>query len=139
MINEERVKELYHIAQFDAAEQKECQMAVQYFQGDYIAKELIKSFFTGTIAFALCVVMYILYDVGVILSLINFADYVTFGISLLWKYALFLAAYLMITYVVYAIRYQNGYNKLKEHYRHIRKVNKMYDREEKQNGGSAAE
>ncbi len=137
MINEERVKELYHIARFDAAEGKESRKTGQYYRSDYIAKELIKSFFEGTFAFALCVLMYILYDTEVIFSLINFADYVAFGISLLWKYALFLAVYLMITYVVYAIRYQNGCRKLKKYYGHLKKVNKMYGREDKLSSSSS--
>ena len=52
MISEERVKELYHLAAFDEYENKKYHQAGEYTMWDYVGKEIVKSFFSGTIAFA---------------------------------------------------------------------------------------
>lgn len=44
MINEERVKELYHVALYDSKERKMHQQVSQYFKRDYVGKEILKSF-----------------------------------------------------------------------------------------------
>ena len=53
MISEERVKELYHLAAFDEYENKKYHQAGEYTMWDYVGKEIVKSFFSGTIAFIL--------------------------------------------------------------------------------------
>ena len=52
MISEERVKELYHLAAFDEYENKKYYQAGEYTMWDYVGKEIVKSFFSGTIASA---------------------------------------------------------------------------------------
>ena len=47
MINEERVKELYHMAVYDDHKSKaDCQMG-QYYMWDYVSKELVRAFLPG--------------------------------------------------------------------------------------------
>ena len=46
MINEDRVKELYRMAVYDAYEDEKCQQTGKYYISDYVGKEMIKSFFT---------------------------------------------------------------------------------------------
>ena len=51
MLNQERVCEMTKLAIFDGKEGRECKPMIQYFRKDYIGKELLKSFITGTIVF----------------------------------------------------------------------------------------
>lgn len=44
MINEDRVKELYRMAVYDAYEDEKCQQTGKYYISDYVGKEMIKSF-----------------------------------------------------------------------------------------------
>lgn len=53
MISKERVRHMTKLSEFENEESKACQKATQYFRRDYVAMELIKSFFAGTIAFGL--------------------------------------------------------------------------------------
>lgn len=53
MLNQERICEMTRLAIFDKTDGEECRPMIQYFRNDYIAKELLKSFITGTIAFLL--------------------------------------------------------------------------------------
>ena len=62
MISEERVKELYHLAAFDEYENKKYYQAGEYTMWDYVGKEIVKSFFSGTIAFILLIVFWGLGD-----------------------------------------------------------------------------
>lgn len=131
MINEERVKELYHMAVYDDHKSKaDCQMG-QYYMWDYVCKELVKSFFTGSIAFVLLVVLWGMSDVETITAVINSLEIVDLAIRIGVLYIGFLAIYLFITLLVYCFRYVYGRKKLRQYAGHLKKVQKMYQREEK--------
>ena len=51
MVNEERVKQLYKIAIYEQTEEKHSRQTGLYYRSDYIGKEIVKSFFTGSIAY----------------------------------------------------------------------------------------
>ena len=51
MLNQERVCEMTRLAIFDQKEGRGCRPMIQYFRKDYIAKELLKSFISGTAAY----------------------------------------------------------------------------------------
>ena len=78
MISEERVKELYHLAAFDEYENKKYHQAGEYTMWDYVGKEIVKSFFSGTIAFILLIVFWGLGDIDTITKWINRVDLTTF-------------------------------------------------------------
>lgn len=71
MINEERVKELYHMAAYDGHKDKTDQQMGQYYLWDYVSKELVKSFFTGSIAFVLLTVLWGMSDLDGFITMIN--------------------------------------------------------------------
>ena len=56
MINEEKVRELFNIALCDSKsdDSRVQKQSASYYGWDYIWKEGLKSFFTGTFAFACC-------------------------------------------------------------------------------------
>ena len=62
MINEEKVRELFNIALCDSKsdDSRVQKQSASYYGWDYIWKEGLKSFFTGTFAFAGLVVMWLL-------------------------------------------------------------------------------
>lgn len=131
MINEERVKELYQIAKYDAFEEKENRQMGQYYRNDYISKELLKSFFSGTIGYILLVALWFMNSMEHIMNEMSTPDLIATGTTVVLVYVAFMAVYLLITWFVYERRYTKGRKALKEYYDHVRKINKMYDREEK--------
>ena len=52
MINEDKVRELFHVALYDSKDDEVQKQAASYYGWDYIWKEGLKSFFAGTFAFA---------------------------------------------------------------------------------------
>ena len=131
MINEERVKELYEISVYDSTKAKKYNATGKYYRSDYIGKEMIKSIFSGTAAYILCVLLWIFYDLTNILESINSLDVIAIAVDFTVGYVIFLVIYELITYTVYAFRYRKGRKELKSYCGHLKKLNKLYDREEK--------
>ncbi len=131
MINEERVKELYQVALYDQNEEQRYRQVAEYYRNDYISKEIIKSFFSGTIAFVLIVALWVLRDIEGVLDGMGSANYKGIAVLLILLYVVFMAVYLLCTRIVYSMRYKHGREKLKKYYNHLKKIDKMYEREEK--------
>jgi uncharacterized membrane protein YdbT with pleckstrin-like domain len=131
MINEERVTEMYHMAVYDQKENRQARQMNSFFRRDYIGKELIKSIFSGSIAFVLIVVFLLLGTAEDVIDNLSSMDLVSTGTVLVILYLLFEFLYLLITMWVYRRRYREGRVQLKKYYKHLKSVNRMYTREEK--------
>lgn len=134
MINEERVKELYHMAVYDGHKDKADSQMGQYYVWDYISKELVKSFFTGSIAFCLLAVLWGMNDLDGLIVMVNNLEIVDLAFRIVVLYIGFLACYLFATAIVYCLRYIQGRKKLRRYAMHLKKVRKMYRREDKLKG-----
>lgn len=134
MINEDRVKELYRVALYDSKRGRQTAQYERYYRRDYIRKELIKSVFCGTIVFALIVALWVMNQANSLLDKLNSMDFVEIGVVFGLVYVAFLAIYLLITYLVFQIRFRNGRKELKKYYIHLKNLKKMYQREEKLKG-----
>ena len=131
MVNEERLRPMVKMAMFDKNEGKRCKPMIEYAREDYVAKELMKSFVSGTIAFMLCIGVWVIQDVERALGMLNVSKLRGFVMSVAFRYLIFMLVYLIITYIVYQIRYTQGRKKVKKYYSNLKSVNKMYEREEK--------
>ena len=116
MIDEERVKQMTKMAIYEEGEGKQYVPMTQYFR---------------TFAFALFVVIYLSCEMENLMENINSIDLVGFVTGILVKYGIFMAAYLLVTYVVYNVRYSVGRKHVKQFYTYVKKVNKIYEQEEK--------
>lgn len=131
MVNEERLRYMIKMAEFDTNDGKECKPMIQYARKDYVTLQLLLSFVTGSIAFILIAVMWVLYSMDELMQNINQMDIPAFITSVLIKYVIFILIYLVITYVVYNVKYTTGRKKVKKFYNNVKKVNKIYERDEK--------
>lgn len=118
------------MASFEANEGKRSVSIGTYFRGDYIGKEVIKSVIYGTIAYVIVFALYVAYDFEFFLQDIYKMDLLGFGKEVLFNYLKLIVAYSMITYVVYALRYQKARRNLRCYYNNLRRLNSMYRKEE---------
>lgn len=130
MLNQERVCEMTKLAIFDGKEGRECKPMIQYFRKDYIGKELLKSFITGTIAFMLIAGIVGLSFMEDLLDQINTIDIPQMAVRIGVCYGVCMAVYFAVTYIIYHIRYTRGRQEVKKYYLHLKKVNKIYHEEE---------
>lgn len=131
MISKERVIELTHMAVYEQHEDKPAHQSGEYYDRDYVGKEILKSIFSGTLAFAVVLGLILLCGIDTFLNRLASDDIVTLIIEVGLVYVLFMVLYLAITAIIFSCRFKRGRNQLREYYKRLKKVNKMYDRDEK--------
>lgn len=135
MLNEERIKLMTKMACYEENEGKKNVAIGNYFRGDYIALQVIKSIVSATVAFVIIFAMFIFYDFEVFMADIYKMDLLQFGKTVIIAYLIFTAAYAFISYGVYTYRYTKARRSLKIYYNNLKKLSYLYDREKKNREG----
>lgn len=125
------MQHMIKMASFDTYEGKACRPMEQYARRDYVALKMLGSFVSGTLAFAIIFGTWALYSMERLMDEINTMDIPSFLTDVAVRYIVFLAVYLLITSVVYNTRYTAGRKKVKRYYQNVKKLNRIYGREEK--------
>lgn len=131
MINQERVKQLCKIALYEQNEEKKYEATGRFFKSDFIGKEVIKSIFSGTIAYGLMVVMWVIMNIEELTEMLLTFEIIEVVLKLGMFYVGFLLIYLFVTILVYHVRYEKGRKKLEEYIQNLKVIDKMYERDEK--------
>lgn len=134
MVNEERLRHMIKMAQFDTRDGDACKPMMQYARKDYISMRLLGSFVSGTACFMVLLGMWGLYSMERLVAEINQMDIRALIETVVVLYLLFMAAYLAVTYVVFHVKYTAGRRKVKRYYASVKKVNQMYEREGRAKG-----
>ena len=119
MVNEERLHHMIKMAIFDTNQGKECKPMTQYARKDYVSLRMLGSFVSGTIGFALILVTWGIYSMNQLMENLNAMDIQELLTSVL------------ITYFVYNRRYTKGRREVKKYYGNLKKLNQLYEREDK--------
>lgn len=131
MVNLERVKHQCQIAFYEQKEDKKNRQVGNYYRSDFIGKEIIKSIFTGTIAYAVMAVLWMMVNWDTVLDSVNDLSIVNILLVMLLVYIGFIAVYLFATYIVYGLRYIQSRKRMDGYKEHLKALNRIYEREEK--------
>lgn len=131
MVNQDRVKQLYKIARYEQTEEKEYRQIGQYYRSDYVGKEIIKSIFTGTIAYAIMAILWVISNSELVLHQINTLEIVDTVVAAIGIYIAYLAVYLAGTAIVYYYRYEGNKGKVDAYVADLEVAQSMFEREEK--------
>lgn len=131
MISEQRVKLMTRLAAYEQKEGKKNEEIGSYFRGDYISLQVLKSIINATLAFALIVALFVLYDSELFLSDIYKIDILDYVKKLILYYFIFTGVYVLISYVVYAIKYRKAKKRLKVYFNNLKRLQILYQRERK--------
>ncbi len=131
MVNLERVKHQCQIAFYEQKEEKKNRAIGQYYRSDFIGKEVIKSIFTGAIAYVVLAALWVMSNWDAVLDSVNDLTIVNTVFLMILIFIGFLAVYLLVTYVIYAVRYVQGRKKVDGYKEHLKALHQMYEREEK--------
>lgn len=129
MLNEERIKLMTKMAAYEADEGKKNVAIGNYFRGDYIGLQVIKSIISATIAFVIVFGLFVFYDFEVFMSDIYKMDLLGFGRTVITAYLVFVAVYALIFYMIYTYRYAKARKSLKMYYNNLKKLAYLYDKE----------
>ncbi len=117
MINEDKVKRALFTSQDMTVKKTDSKNRCHHItDGIFIWKEVLKSFFTGTLAFTGLTVLAVFTNAKQLLADINKIDFQSAGVMLGLIYIAFMLAYIMITIIVYAVRYKTGRKKARQIY-----------------------
>lgn len=130
MIQEERVSQMTKLAIYEEREGKKYIPMTRFFRKDYIGWELVKSFVCGTLAFLFVCGIYVVYQISSMINDLFHLNYLEIGKSVLTIYIIFMLFYLLLTYIIYSIRYKTGRKHIKKFYNQLKKVSKLYEQEE---------
>lgn len=125
MLNEERIRLMARMAAYEEHEGKKDIAISEYFRGDYISFQLLKSAIYATVGFALAVAMYVLYNAETFLEDFYKMDMMEFLKGILSKYCLVLAIYLVISYFVYSYRFHRAKKHVKQYNQLLRALFQM--------------
>jgi cation transport ATPase len=122
MLNEEKIRLMTRLALYEKNQLKEDETAENYFKTDYISKQLLGSLVSGTIAFLVAAGAYAAYNFDIIMLSIYSADVKGLLRQVLFDYVLFMAAFLLITWVIYAARYRKSRRGLHRYFSALKKT-----------------
>lgn len=135
MLNEEKVKVMNRLAMYEQGEGREYLPVSRYYRSDYIGLALIKNFFLVTIGYALVIAAVAAYFAEYLMNNIHKMNLISLGVTVIAGYLIVLAAYSVLTYVQYSIKYHRAKKSVKQYYTELTKLEKSYAREEKKAAG----
>ena len=112
MLDEQKVLRMTKMAFYDSHGGRKDKSVSRYFQGDYVGMHLLISFLVITAAFLAVIVAYLCFHFEEVMSTIYTMDLVETAKKILFFYGVALVVYLVITYVVYQIRYRKARRRL---------------------------
>ena len=127
MLSQERIKLMTKMAAYEENEGKKYMPIGSYFRSDYMGMQVIRSVICGTLAFFLLAGLYVYYHFETMMQDIYKMDLLLLGRRVLFYYIVFIAAYSVITYVIYSFRYSRAKRSLKHYYYHLKQLAAIYD------------
>lgn len=128
MLNEERIILMTHMASYEEHEGKKNVAVGNYFRGDYIGLQVLKSIISATIAFVIVFGMFIFYDFEGFMLNIYKMDLLGFAKNILLIYIGIVGSYALISYFVYLNRYNKAKKSLRCYNNNLKKLSEMYDK-----------
>ena len=131
MVNEDRVKQLYELAIYEKNEEKLNREAGLYYQMDYVAKEVLKSILTGSMAYGIMAILWMIGNWDLVMHQVNTLEIIDTAGVMAVIYLVFMLVYLAATIALYRYRYKESKKKLDAYVDNLKKAYSMFDREEK--------
>ena len=128
MINEDKVILMTKLASYESNEGKKNMSIVNYFRGDYIGFQVLKSVIAATISFFALFAVYAFYNFEQLMQDVYKMDLLEYGKSIVILYLCTVGAYGVVSYILYSTRYSKAKRSLKHYYNNLRKLSSMYDK-----------
>lgn len=131
MLNEDKVKLMTKMAIYEKHSGKKAMKMTKYFRGDYVSWNMIKTAVSVTIAYMLIAGGWVLYHLEYFIENLYTLDLADLIRRMLVYYIAALAGYMILSYIIYTIRYSNAMRKLKHFRSSLKKVKQMSAEEAK--------
>ena len=127
MLSEEKIKIMTNLAMFEKHEGKKIFPVNRYFKSDYIGSKLFRSFFSYTLSFIICLVLWVLYYMERWLNTVELKSLSSAGIRVGVIYIAGLVIYMGISVCVYMKRYEYASRGTKIYLAKLKRLDKRYE------------
>lgn len=128
MINEEKVILMTKMS-VQAKELEEGGARInQYYRGDYVGFQIVKSAIAATILFCVLLAAYAAFNFNALLDDFYKGAGMDEISGYILLYFVLLAIYVIVSYVVYSIRYTKSRKQAREYYNNLKRLEKYYHR-----------
>ena len=126
MIKEEKVILMTKLASYESGKGKKDLYILYYFWGEYIGFQILKLVIAATVFFFAVFAVYVFYNFETLIQDIYKMDLLSYGKTIIILYLCVVGAYGVISYVIYANRYNKAKKNLRVYYANLRKLTGMY-------------
>lgn len=122
MLSEEKIKLMTKLAIYEKHTGKKTMKLTKYFQMDYVSWNMLKTGIAVTIGYLLIIAVYIAYHFEEFVEEIYTMDYMALGREIAARYVMLLVIYMVVTFIIYSVRYSQGMKSLKRYQKNLKKV-----------------
>ena len=131
MLDENRVKLMTRMASYEDTEGKKMIPITHFFRSDYVGFNMAKTAVSVTIAFGIVLGVYIFCNVDTLLAGFYKMDLKEIARKLVSLYAVILAIYLFISFLLYTYRYNVAKKSVRSYNNALRRLSAMYSVDDK--------
>ena len=125
MLNEDKVKLMTKMAIYEKRFGKKNMKMTEYFRGDYVSWNAVKTVIAVTIAYVLIVAAWVFYHIEELIENVYTMDIVGLLKKIGVNYIIILGIYVMIAYIIYNVKYSKAMNSLKHYRTNLKKAKQM--------------
>lgn len=129
MLNEKKIKLMTKLAIYEKNDGKTEIPMSKYFISDFISINMVKTAISITFAYILCVVVWLLYDLEGFINGLNEIDIFQLGKNILVLYVAVVLIYMIISYVVYRIKFKQTRESLKNYNIELKELTQILEEE----------
>ena len=128
MINQEKVRDMTRMAAYENGDgEKEIRISM-YRKQDYVALQLIKAFFFGTVAYAILLVFWLVLQEDLLIGIDSMEAIEKMGTRICVFWVIFLAVYMTGTFIWACKKYNLCRRNARNYMRRLRRVRKSYEK-----------
>lgn len=126
MLNENKIKMMTKMAIYEKNDGKKMLKNSSYYKSDYIAFGLLKTLVTTTIAYFLCVGIYLICDMENFIRSVNNIGYGNYAKIFIVLYVVMLIGFSVIAILVYNYQYESSRDELKVYFSRLNRLEHFY-------------
>ena len=130
MVDREKLARMIALARFKEKNEDKALRINNSYQHDYVSNAMIRNFLLITIAYALLLVVIGMLNLDELLSNLNNLNFTPLLLALVIGYLLLLGVYSVITYVLAKVRYMRAENGVRQYYRGLEQLKRIYRAED---------
>lgn len=127
MINEEKIALMTKLALYEENEGKKNIPLGKYYKEDYVSLHMINTVIVATFSYVLILAVIIFSHLEEMMAQIANMDFIKAGKDLIIGYVAILVVYIVISYIVYTVKFKRVRKSLNEYNGNLKKLYVMYE------------